>query len=71
MEDVPGKYRQQPYYTVLSVQNVFKNPGPNDDERRVAYPNPRVVVRYYDGLTGDLAYAESIGLNGDPASAPE
>jgi phosphodiesterase/alkaline phosphatase D-like protein len=40
MEDVPGKYRQQPYYTVLSVQNVFKNPGP-DDERRVAYLNPR------------------------------
>lgn len=62
MKDVPGEFMQQPYYTVISVQNVFENPGPNDDDRRVAYPTPRVLVRYYDGITGDLAYTESVGL---------
>jgi phosphodiesterase/alkaline phosphatase D-like protein len=70
MEDVPGEFMQQPYYTVISVQNVFENPGPNDDNRRVAYPTPRVLVRYYDGITGDLAYTESVGLK-NAATASE
>jgi hypothetical protein len=26
----------------------------------VAYPKPHVVIHYYDGLTGELAYAESV-----------
>jgi phosphodiesterase/alkaline phosphatase D-like protein len=64
MDDVPGTYMQQPYYTVVAVKNTFKNPGPDDPDRRVAYPTPRVIIRYYDGLTGDLAYAESVALRG-------
>jgi hypothetical protein len=28
--------------------------------RWVAYPRPHVVIQYYDGLTGDLVYAESV-----------
>lgn len=68
-KDVPDRYRQQPYYTVVSVQNVFKNPGPGTEDRWVAYPTPRVIIRFYDGLTGDLAYAESVPIGESAGSA--
>lgn len=69
LEDVPGEYKQQPYYTVISLKNVFKNPGPETEDRWVAYPTPRVLVQYYDGRTGELAYTESVALDGDSPSA--
>ena len=33
----------------------------------MAYPQPQVIFQYYDGLTGDLRYAESISLTGESA----
>ena len=57
--DVGGPLRR-PVYAVVNVNNVFRNDGPDGEDVWVAYPRPQVVVQYYDGLNGDLLYAESI-----------
>jgi alkaline phosphatase D len=44
----------------VQVNNVFNNPLEADKARWVAFPHPPVVVQFFDGLTGDLLYAESI-----------
>lgn len=58
--DVPAALRRQPIYAVAQVNNVFQNRLRKDEPRWVAYPRPHLVIQYYDGLTGDLMYAESI-----------
>lgn len=58
--DVPNKLRRWPVYAVAQVNNVFSNPLKEGEQRWVAYPKPHVVIQYYDGLTGDLLYAEPI-----------
>ena len=55
----PNEWRRRPVYCVVQVNNVFNNPLETGD-RWVAYENPQAVFQYYDGLTGDLLYAESI-----------
>ena len=60
LDDVPGGLRYRPVYTVVQVNNVFNNPVEPGKDRWVAFPRPQVVFQYYDGLTGDLLYAESI-----------
>ncbi len=55
----PNEWRKRPIYCVVQVNNVFNNPIDTGD-RWVAYENPQAVFQYYDGLTGDLLYAESI-----------
>ena len=55
----PNEWRRRPIYCVVQVNNVFNNPLETGD-RWVAYENPQAVFQYYDGLTGDLLYAESI-----------
>jgi len=57
--DTPNEYRRRPIYCVVQVNNVFNNPSESGD-RLVAYENPQAVFQYYDGLTGELLYAESI-----------
>ena len=58
-DDIGGPLRR-PAYAVLNVNNVFRNSGPDGEDVWAAYPRPQVVVQYYDGLNGDLLYAESI-----------
>jgi len=60
LDDVPGGLRYRPTYTVVQVNNVFNNPVEPGQERWVAFPRPQAIFQYYDGLTGDLLYAESI-----------
>ena len=55
----PNAWRKRPVYCVVQVNNVFNNPN-DDGDRWVAYKNPQAVFQYFDGLTGDLLYAESI-----------
>lgn len=55
----PNEWRKRPIYCVVRVNNVFNNPLETGD-RWVAYENPQAVFQYYDGLTGDLLYAESV-----------
>ncbi len=60
LDDVPGGLRYRPVYTVVQVNNVFNNPVEAGKDRWVEFPRPQVVFQFYDGLTGDLLYAESI-----------
>ena len=55
----PNEWRRRPIYCVVQLNNVFNNPVDAGD-RWIAYENPQAVFQYYDGLTGDLLYAESI-----------
>ena len=59
--DVPRDQLQYPVYCVVQVNNAFNNPKELGQQRWVAFPRPQVVFQYYDGHTGDLLYAESIG----------
>ena len=59
LDDSPAP-RRQPVYCVVQVNNVFQNRAPDGGDRWVAFPWPQVLVQYYDGLSGDLLYAEPI-----------
>lgn len=49
------------YYTIVQVNNVFPSAKPKGTGVRwVAYDSPQVVVRFHDGYTGKLLYAEGI-----------
>ena len=51
------------YYGVVQVNNVFKSGRPEGPGYQwVAYDSPQVVVRFHDGYTGRLLYAEGISL---------
>jgi len=51
------------YYTVVQVNNVLKSGRPDGPGYQwVAYDSPQVVVRFHDGYTGKLVYAEGISL---------
>ncbi|NNE92896.1 MAG: alkaline phosphatase [Verrucomicrobiales bacterium] len=65
MEDIPRANRTFPHYCVVQVNNVFNNPVERDGERWFAYPHPQVIFQFFDGLTGELRYSETIvkGLN--------
>ena len=60
MEDIPRGNRVFPHYCVVKVNNVFNNPVERDGKRWVAYPHPQVIFQYFNGLTGELAYSETI-----------
>ena len=63
-DDMPAQLRKLPYYAVARVNNVFNNPVEPGKPRWVAFPRPHVVIQYYDGLTGDLLYAEPVHGSG-------
>ena len=60
LPDTPNLLRNRVIYCVAQINNVWRNPKEADKTRWVAYPRPQAVIQYYDGLTGDLLYAESI-----------
>ena len=62
LPDVPRLDRLYPHFCVVQVNNVFNMPQQPGEKRWVAYPHPQVVFQYYDGRTGELAYAEAISL---------
>jgi hypothetical protein len=59
-DDMPAQLRKLPYYAVARVNNVFDNPVEPGKQRWVAFPRPHVIIQYYDGLTGELLYAEPV-----------
>jgi alkaline phosphatase D len=61
--DVPARLRYWPIYAVAQINNVFPNPRPDGSIRWVAYPRPHVLIQYFDGVTGDLLYAEPVHHN--------
>jgi len=60
MSDIPRENRHFPHYCVVQVNNVFNNPIEKGGTRHIAYEHPQVIFKYYHGLTGELAYAETI-----------
>ncbi len=66
LPDIPREDLQYPHYCVVQVNNIFNNPDADKNDRWIRYPRPQLVVQYYDGLTGDLKYAEAIHANAKP-----
>jgi len=58
--DIPRENLTHPFYCVVQVNNVFNAPVQRSGTRWVAFPLPQLVFQYYDGLTGELRYAEAI-----------
>jgi hypothetical protein len=63
LPDLKRLDRLYPYFCVVQVNNVFNMPQKLGGKRLVAYPHPQVVFQYYDGRTGELAYAKSVSLD--------
>lgn len=60
LPDIPRLDRCYPYYCVVQVNNVFNMPPKLGGQRLVAYPHPQVILQYYEGRTGKLAYSQTI-----------
>jgi hypothetical protein len=60
LSDIPRENRIFPHYCVVQINNVFNNPVERGGERWVAFPKPQVIFQYFDGLTGKLAYSETV-----------
>ncbi len=60
LPDIPRLDRCYPFYCVVQVNNVFNMPQKLGGQRLVAYPHPQVILQYFDGRTGQLAYSETI-----------
>jgi alkaline phosphatase D len=63
LPDVPRLERLYPHFCVVQVNNVFDMPKTLGEKRLVPYRHPQIVFQYYDGRTGELAYAEAISLS--------
>jgi len=61
LNDILPKERRQPMYCVIQVNNVFNNPLEIGGQPRwVAYPQPQILAQYYNGLTGELEFAQPV-----------
>ncbi|MGB7327366.1 MAG: metallophosphoesterase family protein, partial [Rubripirellula sp.] len=60
LADLPREERMYPHFCVVQINNVFNMPPKLGGKRLVAFPHPQVIFQYFDGRTGELAYAESI-----------
>ena len=58
--DIPRTALKHPSYCVVQVNNVYDNPLEIGQPRWVAFPRPQVIFRYFNGLTGQLRYAETL-----------
>ena len=58
--DTPHQLRNRPVFCLVQLNNAFNNPVEEGQDRWVAYQHPQAIFQYYDGLTGELLYAESI-----------
>ncbi|MCB1134577.1 MAG: hypothetical protein KDN05_25920, partial [Verrucomicrobiae bacterium] len=49
------------YYGIVQVNNVLKSGRPDGTGYQwTAFDEPQVIVRWHDGYTGRLVYAESV-----------
>ncbi|MEQ1827350.1 MAG: metallophosphoesterase family protein [Pirellula sp.] len=60
LPDIPRLERCYPYYCVVQINNVFNMPEKQGGRRLVAYPHPQVILQYFEGRSGQLAYSETI-----------
>jgi hypothetical protein len=45
---------------VVQVNNVFHDGGRGAARRWAAFARPHVIFQYFDGLTGELRYSETV-----------
>ncbi len=60
LPESPRENLRTPVYVVASVRNVQNNPKSAIEDYWIAYEHPQVVVQFYNALSGDLLYAESV-----------
>ncbi len=60
LNDIPRAHRVYPTYCVVQINNVFNNPIQRGGERWVVFPKPQVIFQFFDGLTGELRYSETV-----------
>jgi len=60
LPDIPRLDRCYPYYCVVQLNNVFNMPQKLGGTRWVAYPHPQVILQYFEGRTGRLAYSQTL-----------
>lgn len=58
--NLPYQKIRNTYYGIVQVNNILKVASPNGGYQYAAYDEPQVVVRWHDGYTGRLVYAESL-----------
>ena len=68
LDDTPLALRRSPIYCVVQVNNIFNSPVRDGQDRWVAFPRPQVIFQYYNGLSGDLLYAQPIIIKTDATS---
>jgi hypothetical protein len=60
VEETPVEMRLNPVYTTVQINNVFKNRRTSGKDLSVAFPWPQVIFQFFNGINGDLLYAESV-----------
>ena len=58
--NLPYQKIRNTYYGIVQVNNILKVAAPGGGYQFSAYNEPQVIVRWHDGYTGKLAYAETI-----------
>lgn len=58
--NLPYQKIRNTYYGIVQVNNILKVASPKSGYQYQAYDQPQVIVRWHDGYTGKLVYAESI-----------
>lgn len=58
--NLPYQRIRNTYYGIVQVNNILKVAAPTRGYQYIAYDEPQVIVRWHDGYTGRLVYAESI-----------
>lgn len=58
--DIPRANLNAPTYCVVRINNCFNAPLEPGGKRMLPFPIPQVIFQYFDGMTGELRYAESI-----------
>jgi phosphodiesterase/alkaline phosphatase D-like protein len=60
LDRVPLDLRKQPVYCMVQVNNVFNNPAMPGEQHWMAYPRPQVIFQYFNGLTGEMMFAQPV-----------
>ena len=60
VEETPVEMRLNPVYATVQINNVFKNRRTSGKDLSVAFPWPQVIFQFFNGINGDLLYAESV-----------
>ena len=58
--NLPYQKIRNTYYGIVQINNILKVASPTVGYQYCAYDEPQVIVRWHDGYTGKLVYAETV-----------